>query len=168
MPETSSGKSAKFCGQCGTPLAPNAKFCTKCGAPVGAKEATSTAQKQAAAPTAPQSNRTRWILIAAVVGLLAILALTVLLNRSQQQPQTTQATQPTAAQQDIPYPDVARISPTDAFAAANAGQAVIIDVRDLESYNQAHTTGAIAMPLDELAARYIELPKDQQIILYCT
>ena len=167
MPETSSGKSAKFCGQCGTPLTPNAKFCTKCGAPAEAK-ATSTAQKPVAASAAPQSNRTRWILIAAVVGLLAILALTVLLNRSQQQPQTTQATQPTAAQQDIPYPDVARISPTDAFAAANAGQAVIVDVRDLESYNQAHTTGAIAMPLDELAARYTELPKDQQIILYCT
>jgi rhodanese-related sulfurtransferase len=71
-------------------------------------------------------------------------------------------------QHDVPYPDVARISPGEASASANAGRAVIVDVRDGASYDQLHAAGAISLPLAELADRHRELPEDRQILTYCT
>ena len=61
-----------------------------------------------------------------------------------------------------------RISPTDAKAQQDTGQAVVVDVRDAEYYQAAHVEGAISIPLDTLEARMQELPKNAGILTYCT
>ena len=166
MSETSQGGTAQFCGQCGAALLPDAKFCATCGATVQ-PGAVSTASKSTATPQAKSGSRL-WLAVVAGVILVGVLAVAFLLNQ-QKQPAAAIVVQSTApAQQDIPYPGVARVSPGEAHAAANAGQAVIVDVRDRESYDQAHIAGAISIPENELAARSGELPQDRQILTYCT
>ena len=167
MPETSPGEATQFCGQCGAALRPAAQFCTTCGAPVTA--ATTGRATTAAASQPKRTSRTMWLAGVAVVGLIVILVLTIILSQPKQQPAVAVAPTPVAAaQQDIPYPDVARVSPGQAHGSFNSGQAVIVDVRDQEFYDQSHAAGAISMPLSEFPARYSELPKDMQIYLYCT
>jgi rhodanese-related sulfurtransferase len=41
-------------------------------------------------------------------------------------------------------------------------------VRSRESYDKPHAAGAIAIPEEEIAARLNELPRDKDVILYCT
>lgn len=112
-----------------------------------------------------------WLLIVAAVALIGLLAAVFLLSQPDQ-PATVIAPAPAApaalAQQDIPYPDIARVGPGEAHGSANAGQAVIVDVRDREFYDQSHMAGAISIPLNELPARLDELPQDRQILTYCT
>lgn len=61
-----------------------------------------------------------------------------------------------------------RISVADAKKALDAGKAVLVDVRSAQSYQEEHAKGAISLPTSEIAARLSELPKDKQIITYCT
>ena len=61
-----------------------------------------------------------------------------------------------------------RISVADAKKALDAGKAVLVDVRSAINYQQEHAKGAISLPTSEIAARMSELPKDKQIITYCT
>lgn len=167
MPETSPGGATQFCGQCGAALRADAQFCTTCGAPVTAT--TSASASTTDAPAAKRNSRAKWLAGAAVVGLVVILVLTVILSQPKQPSAVAVAPTPAlAAQQDIPYPAVARVSPGQAHGSFNSGQAVIVDVRDQESYDQSHAAGAISMPLGDFPARYSELPKDQQVFLYCT
>jgi len=76
------------------------------------------------------------------------------------------AAPPAAA--EIPYPEIKRVSPGDARAALELKQAVIVDVRDAESYASKHIAGAINIPLGELEARLKELDPNEWIITYCT
>ena len=69
---------------------------------------------------------------------------------------------------NIPYPDIARISLKDAYAAYNSKASVFLDVRDAGNYAASHIPGAINIPLAELADRLGELAKDAWIITYCT
>lgn len=48
------------------------------------------------------------------------------------------------------------------------GQAVVIDVRNLESYNQAHIRGARLIPVGDTLKHINELPKDKLIVTYCS
>jgi|GEM_PF-459616 len=47
------------------------------------------------------------------------------------------------------------------------GQAVPVDVRSPEAFQQGHIKGAILMPADEVRARARELPKDKLLVFYC-
>lgn len=47
------------------------------------------------------------------------------------------------------------------------GSATLIDVRPYNEYSSGHLSGAISIPVDKLAARLRELPRDQQIVAYC-
>jgi len=67
-----------------------------------------------------------------------------------------------------PLAEAPRISAADAKKALDAGTAILIDVRDLGSWQQEHAKGAISIPSNELYARTGELPKDKLIIAYCT
>lgn len=70
---------------------------------------------------------------------------------------------PTAVEQ------VPRITPQKLKQALDAGEAVVIvDARPLDSYNQRHIAGALSVPLDEIERRHDELPKDKDVVLYCT
>jgi hypothetical protein len=66
----------------------------------------------------------------------------------------------------IPYPLVPRISLKDTQAKLDKGEAVLIDVRSKESYDQSHAAGALSIPETELDARLSELPRDRALILY--
>lgn len=61
-----------------------------------------------------------------------------------------------------------RISVADAKKALDAGTAVLVDVRSAAAYQQEHAKGAISLPGFEIQARLKELPKNKQIITYCT
>ena len=48
-----------------------------------------------------------------------------------------------------------------------ANGAVLVDVREAGEFEQVHVPGATLIPLSEFAARYTEMPKDQEIVLMC-
>jgi rhodanese-related sulfurtransferase/DNA-binding transcriptional ArsR family regulator len=59
------------------------------------------------------------------------------------------------------------IDRTELLVRARAGDAVVLDVRPHEEYVACHLPAATSIPLDELARRLAELPKDRQIVAYC-
>ncbi len=61
-----------------------------------------------------------------------------------------------------------RISAEEARQALAKGEAVLVDVRAKESYDQEHAKGALLIPVSEIAGRAGELPKDKLVITYCT
>lgn len=76
-----------------------------------------------------------------------------------------------AAQQTPPADPLAgapRISAAEAKKALDAGKAVLVDVRPPMAFQAEHAKGAINIPLHEVNGRARELPKDRQIITYCT
>lgn len=64
--------------------------------------------------------------------------------------------------------DVQRITPAEAKALLDAGQAVLYDARSAESYASQHAAGAISFPEEDVEARFGELPTDKTLIFYCT
>lgn len=66
--------------------------------------------------------------------------------------------------------DVPRISVSEAKAALDAGSAILVDVRSVESYAAGHVAGAMSIPLSliETSVNDLSLEKDQRIITYCT
>ena len=67
---------------------------------------------------------------------------------------------------NLPYPDIPRVSPAEAYQQQQGGAAVLVDVRDEQFYQQSHAAGAISVPEDDLLARLDELPSDKTLILY--
>lgn len=63
----------------------------------------------------------------------------------------------------VPYRD---ISPQEARKLQEQ-QVIFIDVREPEEFAQARLEGAGLIPLSEFAGRFQEIPKDQQVVLYC-
>lgn len=70
-------------------------------------------------------------------------------------------------QQNTPE-EARRITLEEAKAAYDAGKAIIVDTRDADSYKAEHIKGALNIPSSEFEKRYQELPKDKQIIAYCS
>ena len=172
MTDSPSPGPTQFCTKCGAQLKPDASFCTVCGAAVATARptgVTSASSEPQPAKSQPRGGSSRlWLIIGAAVLIIGLLAV-LLLNREEPATALPPASQPqAAAQQAIPYPDVPRISPTDAKAQQDTGQAVVVDVRDAEYYQAAHVEGAISIPLDTLEARIQELPKNAEILTYCT
>lgn len=50
---------------------------------------------------------------------------------------------------------------------AKRGEVLIIDVRPQQEYERAHLPFARSMPVQELASRIAELPRDKDIVAYC-
>jgi rhodanese-related sulfurtransferase/DNA-binding transcriptional ArsR family regulator len=59
------------------------------------------------------------------------------------------------------------VSREELLRRAEAGEALVIDVRPAEEYAAGHIPGAVSIPLGELPARLDELPFDGQIVAYC-
>ena len=76
-------------------------------------------------------------------------------------------TAPTPAPQAPPVDTARRISIEEALAAAQHGQAVFVDVRAADAFQQGHIRGALLMPESEIAQRIKELPRNKLIITYC-
>jgi hypothetical protein len=62
---------------------------------------------------------------------------------------------------------VPRISVAVAKEMADAGEAVLVDVRTEGTFDAAHIAGAISLPSGEIPNRYGELPTDRLIVFYC-
>lgn len=106
-----------------------------------------------------------------VIAPLAALLLGGIQVQAQAQAQAQGQAQAQARPQAPPADTIAtapRISAADAKKAVDAGKAVLVDVRSAQSYQQEHAKGALSVPTHEIAKRMSELPKDKQIITYCT
>ncbi|WP_203336787.1 ArsR/SmtB family transcription factor [Nocardioides limicola] len=82
------------------------------------------------------------------------------------------------AQAHRPHTEVARrayLGPEDTEALDTAellrrlsrGDVVVLDVRPPPEYAGGHLPGAVHIPLEELADRLSELPRDREIVAYC-
>ncbi len=80
--------------------------------------------------------------------------------------------QPSIPIQPDPADLVPRVSPEAAYAAVQAGRAILVDVRSPESYQARHAAGALLLPIDDIErspqAALARLPAGRQPILYCT
>ena len=66
--------------------------------------------------------------------------------------------------------DALRISPAEAKARVDAGQAIILDVVAPAAWDQLDVAiaGALRIPPDQVDGRLSDLPRDRDIIAYCT
>ena len=64
--------------------------------------------------------------------------------------------------------NTARITLADAKKAFDSGNAVFVDTRAATSYEGGHIKGALNIPAEQFQTRYTEVPKDKQIITYCS
>jgi rhodanese-related sulfurtransferase len=68
---------------------------------------------------------------------------------------------------------VRRVSAAEARALANAGRAVLVDIRDRSGYDNTHIEGARSLPLAVLDATAGDLPadalppRDRLVVAYC-
>ena len=100
-----------------------------------------------------------------IIGLGVLVVAAALLWAAQ----LSRSPAPTAESEELtPFPEIARISLQDAYTAHQKKQALFIDVRSAENYQQSHVAGAINIPIAELENRYRELDPNQWIITYCT
>jgi rhodanese-related sulfurtransferase/DNA-binding HxlR family transcriptional regulator len=63
--------------------------------------------------------------------------------------------------------DTAAVDTDELLRRLDSGDAVILDVRPEPEYAGGHLPGAIHIPLEELADRLAELPRDREIVAYC-
>jgi rhodanese-related sulfurtransferase len=62
--------------------------------------------------------------------------------------------------------DVQRISPAEAKALLDSGQAHLYDTRSADAYQSHHARGAVSLPERELGARIDELPDDGKALIF--
>jgi rhodanese-related sulfurtransferase len=58
------------------------------------------------------------------------------------------------------------VSVNEAYDLAQKG-AFVLDVRTVEEWNEFHAPGTTLIPLDQLASRLNEVPRDRQIVVVC-
>ena len=75
---------------------------------------------------------------------------------------------PAAIAEEIPYPEIARVSIEEAKSALDSGSAVFLDVRSAEAFTAQHISGAVNIPTAEIETRLAELDPNDWIIPYCT
>ncbi|GEL18741.1 ArsR/SmtB family transcription factor [Pseudonocardia asaccharolytica] len=63
--------------------------------------------------------------------------------------------------------DTEQIGRDELLRRAQAGEAVVLDVRPVPEFAAGHIPGAVSIPLDELPDRLSELPADVEIVAYC-
>jgi rhodanese-related sulfurtransferase/DNA-binding transcriptional ArsR family regulator len=63
--------------------------------------------------------------------------------------------------------DTAAVDSDELLRRLGTGDVVILDVRPEPEYAAGHLPGAVHIPLEELAARIGELPRDHEIVAYC-
>jgi rhodanese-related sulfurtransferase len=97
------------------------------------------------------------------VMLITMLLFSVVLAGCASAPEVE--TLPTPAE-NLPASTWEEISVAEAEARYSAG-AFMLDVRQPEEWDEVHIPGATLIPLGELPQRLGELPKDQEIVVYC-
>jgi hypothetical protein len=113
------------------------------------------------------------LLIPIVVGLVVVaMVVGIILSVEGRTPSAANSLQDNTALPlntgSMPNPDVPRISLEETQTMLEQDQAILIDVRSRDSFEKSHARGAISIPEEEMGARLDELPRDKEIILYCT
>ena len=67
----------------------------------------------------------------------------------------------------LPPNQVFYVSPDQINAWREAGQAVIVDVREPDEWEEAHIPGAILMPLSSFDPAQIPDPKGKHLVFHC-
>jgi len=124
-------------------------------------------------PQNKRGSQTSSLLIPILVGVvvLAIVVALIITLEGRQAPAGEAATVPTAqpgVAGDIPYPAVPRAPLEETFQKLSQGEIMVVDVRGKASYDVGHIAGALSLPEEEIDARIDELPRDAEIVLYCT
>ena len=97
-------------------------------------------------------------------GIALIAAALLLFNQNNSAVPAPQAT----IVEEIPYPEIARVSLDEAKSVLENGTAILLDVRSAEAYAAQHISGAINIPTAEIETRLAELDPNDWIIPYCT
>jgi rhodanese-related sulfurtransferase/DNA-binding transcriptional ArsR family regulator len=63
--------------------------------------------------------------------------------------------------------DLEPVGHTELLARAERNEVVIVDVRPAEEFEAGHIPGAVSIPIDELDAKVVQLPRDREIVAYC-
>ncbi|QVY62572.1 ArsR/SmtB family transcription factor [Cytobacillus gottheilii] len=63
--------------------------------------------------------------------------------------------------------DVNGVSLEELKEKMESGEAILIDVRPIEEFNESHIPGAVSMPIKELAEKLASLPKNCEVVAYC-
>ena len=101
------------------------------------------------------------------VAMLGVLALTACNSAEQKVSKISPLAAPSTAAK--PAADgIRRVTITELKDLLASNQAVIIDVRNAESYKASHIKGSTLIPEAEVAKRSDELPKDKLIVTYCS
>ena len=72
------------------------------------------------------------------------------------------------AEHIAPADGVKRVTTIETRDAVANGTALIVDVRPAQSYQQSHIKGSVSIPLEQVATRLGELPRDKMIVTYCS
>ena len=158
----------QYCPNCGAEVAANARACPACGAQL---RQPAQARRERAAPPRRRGRRGRsrpaWPLTLLVGGGLVLIAAALLILLMQQTPGRNQLPAE-VSDPNIPYPDVPRLPVAQAREGHQTGAILFVDTRSAENFEIAHIPGAISLPSGANDAAYTALPRDVQIVTYCT
>ena len=108
----------------------------------------------------------RYILSVIGIGVFGLLVLTAC-NSAEQKASKSSPLAP-AAPATTPADGARRVTIAELKDLLAKNEAVVIDVRNEDSYRAAHIKGAKLIPEAEVAKRSDELPKDKLIVTYCS
>ncbi len=63
--------------------------------------------------------------------------------------------------------DVNGVSLEELKDKMESGEAILIDVRPKEEFNESHIPGAVSIPIEELNEKLASLPKNCEVVAYC-
>jgi 3-mercaptopyruvate sulfurtransferase SseA len=109
----------------------------------------------------------RYILSFIAVAILGVLALTAC-NSAEQKVSKGASLATASPATKAPADGVRRVTVTELKDLLASNEAVVIDVRNLDSYKASHIKGSKLIPEAEVANRSGELPKDKLIVTYCS
>jgi 3-mercaptopyruvate sulfurtransferase SseA len=107
-----------------------------------------------------------WPIILVGAGFILVAGAVVIFLNNPLQPSVF--TVPTQVLNQIPFPEIPRVSLGDAKAAYDLKTAVFIDVRGEPYFSQGHIPGALSITSAELSSRMSELDPNSWVITYCT
>jgi 3-mercaptopyruvate sulfurtransferase SseA len=114
-------------------------------------------------PSRRKSKKKPFPMLALVGGGIALIVAAFLLINQNNAPAAQ-----TAIAEEIPYPEIARVSLEDAKAALDSGSAILLDVRSADAFAGQRIAGSVNIPTGEIPARFLELDPNAWIIPYCT
>jgi hypothetical protein len=111
----------------------------------------------------------RFAVLASLVFMLAV----GLLGCASRDSIVSQAQRPAgqASQSPSPAPpadNARRITAEDAHKLLEKGEVLFVDTRTEPAYKESRIKGAILIPVNEVAAKADELPRNKTIVTYCT